>query len=81
VLLARLIEMLLTRLIEALLALLGRPLLALIRCGVHAGATTIRLGTGLVAVAVHGRPGLVAAEGVRTIAIGHRMLNTSVASD
>ena len=77
-LLARLIEMLLTRLIEALLAC---PLLTLIGCRTHALATTIRLSTSLVAVAVHGRPGPVGVERVRAIEVRRLMLNPAVASD
>ena len=62
-LLTWLLEVLLTRLLGVLLAHLALPLLTLslllIGGGTHAGASAIRLGAGLVAIAAHGGTGLV----------------------
>ena len=73
--------MLLTWLLNVLLALLNLSL-ALIGCGMHAGAATISLGAGLVAVAAHGGAGPVASEpaSARCI-VTDLMLNPAVAAD
>ena len=78
---SRLAKVLLARLIEMLLARLAGPLLTLVGCWTHALATTIRLSTSLVTVAVHGRPGAVGAECVSAVAVSRLMLNPAIASD
>ena len=71
---------LLTWLLEVLLALLTLSL-ALIGGGMHAGASAIRRGTGLVAIAAHGGAGLVASDPAGAIIVSDRVLNPSVAAD
>lgn len=72
---------LLTWLLEVLLTLLNRPL-ALKGRGVHAGAPAIRRGTGRVAVAIHGGPGLVVREPAGALRIvADLALDSSVAAD
>ena len=77
-----LLEMLLTRLLEALLAHLALPLLTLsllvISCGMHAGASAIRLGSGLVAVAAHGGAGLLVSQPPSAFIVAELVLNSSV---
>ena len=60
--------------------LLGRSL-ALIGGGMHAGATAIRFGTGLVAIAAHGGAGRVATEPAGTLIVSDLVLDPSVAAD
>ena len=55
--------------------------LALIGCGTHAGASAIRLGAGLVAIAAHGGAGLFASEPASAFAVTGLVLNSSVAAD
>ena len=55
--------------------------LALIGCGTHAGASAIRLGAGLVAIAAHGGAGLFASEPASAFAGTGLVLNSSVAAD
>src|SRR5580704_4327853 len=55
--------------------------LALIGCGMHAGSSAIRLGTGLVAIAVHEGAGLFASEPAGAFIASGLMLNSSVATD
>lgn len=71
---------LLTWLLEVLLALLTLAL-ALIGGGVHAGASAVGVGTGPVAVATHGGPGLVASEPAGALIVTNLVLNPSVAAD
>ena len=60
--------------------LLGRSL-ALIGGGMHAGATAIRFGTGLVAIAAHGGAGRIASEPAGTLIVSDLVLDPSVAAD
>src|SRR3984885_2043199 len=80
-----LLEMLLTWLLEVLLAHLGLPLLALslalIGRGMHAGAAAIRLGTGLVAIAIHEGTRLFASEPACAFIVTGLVLNSTVAAD
>ena len=71
---------LLTWLLEMLLALLTLSL-ALVGGGMHAVASAIGLDAGLVAVAAHGGPGLVASEPADAGLIADLMLDPSVAAD
>ena len=81
---------LLTWLLEVLLALLTLALLtltlltlslALIGGGMHAGASAIGLGAGLVAIAAHGGAGLVASEPAGALIVSDRALDPSVTAD
>src|ERR1700689_552206 len=71
--------MLLTWLL-VLLALLILSL-ALIGGGMHAGASSIRLGAGLVAIAAHGGAGLVASQSAGAFIVSVLVLDSSVAAD
>ena len=67
-------------LLEVLLALLTLSL-ALIGRGMHAGASAIRLGAGLVAIAAHGGAGLVAYQPAGAFIVTGLVLDPSVAAD
>ncbi len=77
VLLTWLLLVLLAWLLLALLTLS----LALIGGGMHAGASAIGRGTGLVAIATHGGARLVTSEPAGAIIVSDRTLNPSVAAD
>ena len=47
----------------------------------HAGATAIRLGTGLVAVAAHSGAGLITSKPACVLAVNGLVLNPSIAAD
>jgi hypothetical protein len=67
-------------LLEVLLALLTLSL-ALIGGGMHAGASAIGLGAGLVAIAAHGGAGLVASQPAGAFIVTGLVLDPSVAAD
>lgn len=75
-----LLARLLTWLLKVLLALLDRSL-TLIGSGMHASATAIRLGTGLVTIAAHGGAGLIASQPAGALIVSDLVLNPSVAAD
>lgn len=80
-----LLEVLLAWLLEVLLAQLTLPLLALslllIGCGMHAGASAIRLSAGLAAIAAHDGARLFASEPAGAFTFTGLVLNSSVAAD
>ena len=74
------LEVLLTWLLKVLLARLNLPL-ALIGGGMHAGASAIGLGTGPIAVATHGGPGLITSQPGGALIVTNLMLDPSIAAD